>query len=212
MNKINARCSRAFYFAGAAMTILGMLHGCGSLNKPYPSKETFGLTTSELPPAASRHEALLRVERVRIAPPYDTRMFVYRLSETQYQTDYYNAFVDDPERLLTAELVRRLSQAGLFAAVLEPTANIETPLRMETSVMDYYADFRDKASPRAVVRARVLLVLDRVDATAVQAEWLVEKSAPIRGTHASDIADAWGRAVSEMITEIASRLADAPVR
>jgi uncharacterized lipoprotein YmbA len=187
----------------------GVLTGCVSLNKPYPVKESFGLTPTAAQPAARTQAGILRVERVRVAPPYDSRSFVHRLSDGRYEPDYYHEFVADPDRLLTAELVRMLAEARAFSTVVEPAATLETPMRLETSVTELYADIRDAAKPRAVIRARFLLLEDRLDSTSVLGEWALEASEAAASGDAAALAEAWSRGWGKIITQLGARMSGA---
>ncbi len=192
------------------LLLLTLLSSCGSLNKPYPAKETYILATPAIAKSPQRHDAVLRVERVRIAAPFDSTSFVYRISETRYEPDYYHEFVADPERLFTAELIRSLAGANAFSTVIEPGAGVDAKLRLETSIADLYADFRDTAAPRAVIRARFLLIEERLESTAVIGEWTLESRQPLNpptSSEAAAIAEAWGRAWGDVMTQLVQALA-----
>jgi cholesterol transport system auxiliary component len=194
------------------MALVAGFSGCSSLKQAYPAKESFGLTTPEVAPAAGGgHEGVLRVERVRVAAPYDGRSFVYRLSDTRYETDYYNEFVAEPGRLLTGELVRSLGGAHVFTTVVDPAASADAKVRLETSVTELYGDYRDPAAPRAVVRARFLLLEERLESTGVIGEWNLEEREPLKSGDAAGLVEGWSRAWGKVVSALASDLAGAQI-
>lgn len=193
------------------LVVAAGIAGCASLSQPYPAKESFGLTTPEVAPAARRHEGVLRVERVRVAAPYDNRSFIYRLSDNRYETDYYSEFVADPGRLLTGELVRSIAEARVFTTVVEPGGSADAKLRLETSVAELYGDYRDPAAPRAVIRARFLLLEERLESTAVLGEWSLEEKEALTAGGPAALAEAWSRAWGKMVNDLAAELAGASV-
>jgi ABC-type uncharacterized transport system auxiliary subunit len=197
---------------GVAATLLSLLllSACTSLNKPYPAKETFSFTTPAIAKSPQRHDAVLRVERVVIAAPFDSPSFVYRLSESKYEPDYYREFVASPERLFTAEIVRSLAGANAFTTVIEPGAGIDAKLRLATTISELYADFRDKSAPHAVIRARFLLIEERLESTVVIGEWTLESrkpTAPPTSSEPAALAEAWGRTWGDVMNQLVQALA-----
>lgn len=203
------RTSRLGRIAG--FCVIGLAGGCGSLSKPYPVKESFGLTAQVPARVGTTHAGVLRVERVRLTPPYDERTFVYRTSDTRYQSDYYAEFVADPARLLTAELVRAMDGARVFETVVEPDAGLDTAYRLETTVTELSADARDPLATMATVRARFLLLHDARDATRVVGEWVIEGSERAGDSSPGAVAAAWGTALGRVMEELAERLSAAPL-
>ena len=195
----------------AGLCVIALVAGCGSLSKPYPVKESFGITAPAPARVGTTHAGVLRVERVRLTPPYDERTFVYRTSDTRYQSDYYAEFVADPGRLLTAELVRSLGAAGVFETVAEPDAGMDTAYRLETTVTELSADARDPLAPAATVRARFLLLHDGRDTTRVVGEWVIEGSERATDASPAAIAAAWGVALGRVTGELAERLSETPL-
>lgn len=183
-----------------------VLAGCASFDKPYPEKQTFGLTAGTVAPAPRTRPGVLRVERVRVAAPADDRTLLYRTSDSSYHPDYYAEFVAPPERLLTAELVRTLAGARVFEHVVEPEASPDAVFRLETSVTEFYADCRAPAAPKAVVRARVLLLEETRASTRVAESWDLSAAAPARDASPASIAEAHGRALTDLLAQLVARL------
>jgi ABC-type uncharacterized transport system auxiliary subunit len=193
--------------------MLLLLCSCTSLSKPFPAKESFGITVPDLAPAGPSpvHDAVLRIDRVRIVPPFDQRTFVYRLSDTRFEYDYYAEFIAPPDRLLTTQFIHALASAGIYRTVIDSDASIDTPLRLETTVTELSTNF-GVTPAAAVIRARVLLLNDALHATDVLAEWELEASEPVTGQSPAAIADALSRAAAGLVAELASRLAAAPAQ
>jgi len=193
----------------ALLIPLILIAGCADLSKPYPAKELFSLDAPALSTAPATHPGALRVERVRIAAPFDARTFVYRVNESQYQPDYYREFVADPDRLITTQLVAALAEARVFQTVVDTGAGVDTPFLLETSITEFYADLRQPDSPHAVVRARCILIADRSAAATVLADWVVESRKPAADSAPASLAAAWNAALGDVFSQIANRLAGA---
>lgn len=179
--------------AGLAACCFSMIAGSCGLEKSYPVKDTFVLRAGESSPVARVSPEVLRVESVRVAPPYGERNLVFRTGEVTMSPDYYNVFVANPEDLLTGELTRMLSESKAFSAVVEPGSVATATLRLDCTVTDLYADVRDKAKPAALCRARYRLLREETGRTVVAGEWTFEKSAAI----ASDSGEAAARGMGQ---------------
>src|SRR5277367_5209622 len=80
------------------------LGGC-NLSKPYPDKTLHTIELGDPPPVTgAASSAAVRVDRVRVAEPFNNTTFVYKVGDSTYTTDYYNGFIAEPGRLLTGDL------------------------------------------------------------------------------------------------------------
>lgn len=172
--------------------------GCG-LEKAYPQKDTFVVDAGKAPAVARTREEILRVEGVRVAPPFDERSLVFRTGDVTMKADYYNVFAASPQDLLTGELVRVLGESKAFADVLEPGSTVTTNLRLECMITDFYADVTAAEDRKAVCRARFRLLTDGGGRTDVAGDWTVEGSAPMDADTGAAAARALGGAFGECV-------------
>ncbi|TVQ32172.1 MAG: hypothetical protein EA376_06755 [Phycisphaeraceae bacterium] len=178
-----------------------LLCGC-SLNRPYQEKERFGLNLGDVQRASTTHAGALAVERVRIAAPFSGHQFVYRTGDERYRVDYFNEFVTPPEALLSGALERALADARIHETIVGPGSRVEQIRRLETSVTYLAGDVSVQGEPRAVVRARFLLIDESGAAPAVVGDWVFQASEPMPSATPEELAAAFGRA----FTDIANRL------
>ena len=68
-------------------------------------------------PANPTLDGVLAVSRLRVSPRYNAKSFVYRLSASKYEQDYYNQFLVAPGDILTEEVRQGLAKAQLFRLV-----------------------------------------------------------------------------------------------
>ena len=136
--------------------------GCaGALSKPYPAKSLHALEVGPPPEAgalAAPSAAVLRVDRVRVAAPYDATTFVYKVGPTRFESDYYNGFIAEPGRLLTEQLSDWMCGSKVFACAVGGGSGAAYQLALETNVTALYGDYSEKDKPRAVVEARFFLI------------------------------------------------------
>lgn len=195
-----------------ALALAGALLGsCGMFNKPYPAKDMFAVhvpDASPLPGAPSPE--VLRVERIRIAPPFDGVAFVYRAGEHRFESDYYNQFVAGPDLLLTGETVRYLGQAHPFVTVLSPDDDADASLSLETLVTDLYGDFRNAPGGIAYIRARFMLVRPSQGRLNVIGDWTLEATERMDNSGPAPLAAAWGAAYGRILEQLTDLLASTP--
>lgn len=108
---------------------------------------------------------ILVVPRFTIDTAYSNRGLVYRLGQSQYDSDAYNEFLVPPALMITEKTRDWLNASGLFAQVLGVGSALQPTHRLEANVITLYGDFRERKSPQAVMELKVFLleVADGVD-------------------------------------------------
>jgi len=189
------------------VALVTMLAGC-DLAKAYPQREFFAFEPGAAPAATGQPmDIIVRVNAVHIAAPYDTRKFTYRTSADAFDTDYYNGFVDVPDRLLAGGMVEWLSASKVFRVTVGPESNVQSDLQVETNVVEMYGDYRDKKAPKAVISARVFLLNQEGVATQVLFERKYDAVVPVKGPKAADLAAGFGQAWREILLHASADLA-----
>lgn len=185
----NARALLTLVLGG----VVAFGNGC-SFNQPYPAKDTFVLRGGQIGRAPITLSETVRVEPVRIAPPFDGRSLVYRTGEVAFNRDYYNVFIAPPDELATAELIRLLSDSGVFKQVSGVASASSADVTLECMVTDLYADERDAQRPVAICRAKFRRLKNEGGGTAVISDQVFESTVPISSNSGAGIAAALGQA------------------
>ncbi|HKY01555.1 MAG TPA: hypothetical protein VJM53_03300 [Burkholderiales bacterium] len=99
------------------------------------------------PPSASKAPQPLdtRIERFNVAPAFEGKPLVWRMSETRYESDFYNEFLSPPRALL----LNRTQEWFHLGDHPNPAARA-----LYVDVLSFYGDRRNS---EAVVRARFSL-------------------------------------------------------
>ncbi len=132
--------------------------GCVSIEKSYPDKRYFVLDI--VADAASQNAGetgTLQIASARVSPRYADRSFIYRRSETRFESDFYNQFLISPGVLVAEELRQGLSQSGIFKFVVGSANAITATHTLEIVVNTLYGDFRDLRAPKAVMEIEFFL-------------------------------------------------------
>jgi ABC-type uncharacterized transport system auxiliary subunit len=149
------------------------LSACGSLFKqPNPNKLTYLLPSlgtgagagsgMETPTPPRSGGTVVAVRPFRIAAEYSDKSLTYRLGEVQTERDYYNAWLVQPDAMITERLREWLSGSGLAAHVQDSGSLVAATHVIEGSILELGGDYRDKANSKAVVAIRfTVLPADR---------------------------------------------------
>ena len=185
--------------------------GCANLERDSPSSAYFMLAPPPQPQPEQSGAPLgsVVVRRTAVQRPFESRGFVYRLSNGQWRTDAYNGFLADPSDMVTDALSRALERSGRFAWVGPSTGTAPTDLAAESVVEAFYCDFSNPREPVAVVRLRAYL-LDRAD-SGVRMRLALDGAgtAPLADGSPRAVADGLGVALSVALNGVISQLPQA---
>ena len=130
---------------------------CGQLKRKYPARNFYTLEISQLENVESHGKEYLKVVRVRVNPDYYRQDFNYKISDIQFENDYYNQFYKSVDVIVFAELYNWMSNSGLFKQVLSPNSIIETNYYLYANIVDIYADFTGP-TPKSVLNMQFFLI------------------------------------------------------
>lgn len=168
-------------------------------SQPYPARDRFGVIATGVDAVQGSPRGTLRLERLRVAPPFDQRSFVYRTGELTFEIDYFNQFVAAPADLLTAEVFAGLKGSGRFERVVPPEILLDTPHRLEVTVTRLEGDFRNTSRPVASIALRVILLEVSGSGTRILAQDVIEETQPIPAATAKNLSEGWGKALGRAI-------------
>lgn len=139
------------------LSLMALVWLCGcSLEHPYPYKELYVLRSADLERDERAEPLVIEVGRARIAPPFDSRAFQYRVGEARYEPTYYAQWASDPGALVEESVSRMMRSTGAFVVVRE-ASGVGAPL-LQLDVTELYADVREPGATLAVVAIRATLL------------------------------------------------------
>lgn len=147
-----------------ALLAAAALAGCGNpLSRPYPEKRLYVLEARRAGtlPAPARGRTLL-VRTVTASPGMEGRGLVTRRPGNVQHSDFWNEFFAAPAAMVQDAMRQWLSEAGLFAAVLDQGSAGRADLALEAVLVAALGDGTDPAAPAARLHLQTLLLgLDR---------------------------------------------------
>lgn len=194
-------------FLSASTVLLAVLSsGCVNLERAYPEKRFFVLEVSAPAAGGPVNDEILQVSTLRISPRYQDRSFVYRVSDTGFETDFYNQFLAPPAGLISEEIRKSLIGAQLFKYVISPSNSQAPGYVLDGTVNGIYGDFRNLNAPAAVIDLELFLTSDLPAKPGILMQKRYVKSVPVSSRSPETLVKSWDRALEEIVAALASDL------
>jgi len=199
-----------FWACLAAVTFTAA--GC-SFKKAYPAKQSFLIEARRSgEPVSSSLSAsgILVVGALQVATPFEGKSFVYRDSELRYEADFYHEFLVAPRALITEQVRRWLGASGLFHFVVDASSRSEPTHHLDGNVTALYGDFRDPASPKAVIALEFFLSKEKSGSGEIVFHSNYRQEMAIVDRAPETLARGWGKGLEQILAAFEQDLARAP--
>jgi cholesterol transport system auxiliary component len=191
---------------GALLLVISCA-GCVSFERSYPDKRYFVIeapaTANSANPAGDKN---LLVSNLRISPRYADKGFVYRTSESGYESDFYNQFLVSPDTMLSEELRKGLAAAQVFKYVVGPTNSLQPNYVLEGSVNALYGDFRNLGEPSAVLELEFFLHNEDATSAGIVMQKRYTKAVPVGGRSPEALVKGWSQALEAILAMLVADL------
>jgi ABC-type uncharacterized transport system auxiliary subunit len=191
-----------------ALTAVLLLAAC-SIGKPVPQATTYVVE----PPAPKERLAglhgseVVRMGNVRVAAAFTGNALVYRSDDVTFVSDPYQAFIADPRAMLGNQMASWLDRAGPFRAVTQPDSALPANYILEATVTELYGDFRKDRPAAAAVAVQFTLVNVDASGSGLVFERTITRRVPLEQASPDALVRGYGRAISEILSELVGDLA-----
>jgi cholesterol transport system auxiliary component len=179
--------------------------GCINLERSYPEKRYFVIQAAEAKRGAQDNGQVLSVANFHISPRFADRSFVYRTSETEYETDFYHQFLTAPVILITEETRKALASSP-FEFVVGPASPLSPNYVLEGSINALYGDFRNASTPSAVLEIELFLHNEDPARPGVVLQKKYRKSITIKERSPQALARGWSEGLDAIVAEFVADL------
>ena len=186
------------------LLFIALIIGCGGINKSYPERIYFLFQVSEPSnPLTPVQGATVEVKRFSISPGNEGKEFVYRTTEIQYLSDFYNQFFRPPSVILTEAVTQWLDQAQVFEDVLNPISQAFPIYFIEGNVVELYGDYRNQSAAKAVMKIQFYLLKtsDLGDQPNIVFGKTYESEQPIGSATPPNLMNGWNLALEDILGE-----------
>ena len=194
---------KSFSTLSVAAALLLMLGGCVSLERSYPDKRFYVLEArAPAPTGAAVHNEILQVSTLHISPRYQDRSFVYRISDSGFESDFYNQFIAPPAGLISEEIRKGLIGAQLFKYVISASNSQAPSYVLEGAVNGIYGDFRKLNAPAAIMDLEFFLISDLPAKPGILLQKRYVKSVPVSSRTPDALVKSWDLALEAILTAL----------
>ncbi len=135
--------------------IILALAGCMGSKAPPRHAYMFRVHYPARQKAASRN-AVLQVLTTQVLPQFAGGQMVYRMTDLNYESDYYNIFFIPPGQQIT-QILTHWFRSRRIAKDVVTNSLLNVNYILQSTVQALYADYRSNAAPRAVIKMRFTL-------------------------------------------------------
>ncbi|HEX9454470.1 MAG TPA: ABC-type transport auxiliary lipoprotein family protein [Candidatus Binatia bacterium] len=202
---MNIQITRRAY--QAILLLLVSCAACVTLERSYPEIRYYVIAIPDRgDPPSSTSERILSVANLRISPRFADKNFVYRTSESGYETDYYNQFLISPDLNVAEEVRKGLAASQLFKYVVGPSNQLASNYSLEGSINALYGDFRKLNAPMAVLEFEVFLHNEDSATPSVVLQKRYIKSVPVSARSPEALVKGWNDALNEILAALIADL------
>ena len=177
--------------------------GCVTLERSYPDKRYFVIEIRDpAKSSATQSGQVLLVSTLHVSPRYSGTGFVYRTSETGFETDFYNQFLSSPATMISEEVRKGLASAAEFKYIIGPSSQLLPNYNLEGSVNALYGDFRNLQSPAAVLEIEFFLRNEDPAKAGVVLHKRYLKTVPIDQRSPDALTRGWNEALEAIVATL----------
>ena len=186
------------------------LVGCVNLKQPSYKIDYFTLEYEPIPVGNIKPLShVLKVNRFRVAPVYNTTQMIYRDRPFRREAYTYHKWRTNPGDLVSSLLVRDIQRSGLFKAVVPHESMLVASYVLEGSVDEFLESNRDGAM-QAVLTVTTTLVAggERNLPRNVLFQKTFHAAKPCKEKSPQGLAEAMSQAMAEVSQDIIMTLHD----
>ena len=194
--------------AHGALLLSLLCFGCVSLERSYPEKRYFVIEVKDARSGDTGDGQILSLSNLQISPRYADRGFVYRTSEAEYESDFYNQFLSSPAVMITEETRKALAASAKFKFVVGPASSLIANYVLEGSINALYGDFRKPSAPAAVLEIELFLHNENPGNPGIVLQKRYMKSVPLKEKSPEALAKGWSEALGAITAMFVADLGD----
>jgi cholesterol transport system auxiliary component len=184
-----------------------LLPACVTLERSYPDKHFFAIeVNSDWQPASRPVKAVVEIADISVSRRYEGQNFVYRLSDTSYESDFYNQFLIAPGALITEEVRKALAQSRIFEHVISSSTDLPATYRLQGVVNSLYGDFSNSAAAQAVIAMEFFLNKKTPAGEEIVLAERYVKSAPLGSRSPDALVKGWDKALEDILRSLIANL------
>ncbi|MCL5260253.1 MAG: hypothetical protein M1561_01010 [Gammaproteobacteria bacterium] len=186
--------ARKLFILLCGLSCLLLVSGCFSVK--HIDRKQYLLDVKNFPAKkAPKCACILEINQLTATPPFDQLSFIYRISDTQYITDFYHSFLVAPTQQLSGLLTNRLYATGH----IKQLAFTSSHYKLYPKLTKFYADYRDRNHPKAIIAMQIMLSKETKSTQAILLDKNFIVQVPIQEKNSDCLLAAWNKGVATIL-------------
>jgi ABC-type uncharacterized transport system auxiliary subunit len=187
-------------FYSSMIVIAIIILGCGQkvYNKHYYLLDV----TRDTPILERQNDVILQIQRFTIGTAFESKGLVYRKSEFEYETDFYNEFIISPADIITEKTRNWLAVSGAFKNVLDTGSYIEPTHTLTANITALYCDFRNESSPTATMEIRFFVIAKEAPEESIVFSKTYNAAIQIKSNDTKSMIEAMDRCLKNILNKL----------
>lgn len=189
--------------------ILSLSFTAGCLRTKYPDKKQYAFDIPKPKTIkGTPSNQILEIDNTTISPQFSSISFTYRISATNYLTDYYNTFFSPPGQQIDQIITNYLAQTGLFRYVTNDDDYGHANYTLHAKVLELYADYRHRTTPKGIVTIQFTLFKQTELETTILMDKTFKEKITLSSKDSQSLINAWNQGLEKILQALVTKLRD----
>ncbi|MDR1057322.1 MAG: hypothetical protein LBL17_01975 [Coxiellaceae bacterium] len=176
-----------------AYLICSLLAGCVSTKYVEHKQYLLDVPAVQTGKKAQRSYTIF-VNRVEAIAPFDQLDFLYRVKSGYYLSDYYHGFLVPP-----SEQLDEIVSAYFRTHGIELTASQN---RLNIKLTEFYADYRDRNNPKAVITMRFILSKLIDNKVVILVDKTLRSAITLKAKNTENLLYGWNKGIKDIMERL----------
>ena len=176
--------------------------GCTALTDTGEAKKYYVIEFSRsAEPVKIPSDKVLKVMRFDSTRSYRGHEFIYKVSDNQYESDYYNKFFISPVSMISEQTRQWLSDSGMFKGVVDQSSSVDADYYLEAYISKLHADFTG-TEYLAIIEIQFVVLDYRSEMPAMVFSGSYESNVPLKHNTPQEIVTSYNKAGYEILARL----------
>jgi ABC-type uncharacterized transport system auxiliary subunit len=149
---------------------------------------------------------ILEIYPPQIAPQFAGSIFIYRTSEINYTSDYYNTFLGFPSDQIQQNGIKYIQASKIFKYAADDVSPLKADYALKTNIKELYADYRNTKIPQAVISIQYVLINNTKDQPTIAFNKTFTESIPLTEKSSQALVDGWNQGLQKILDQLIANL------
>ncbi len=185
--------------------LASLVLGACTISRPNPDQSSWLVMPERTAaPRATPVNMHLKMGNFSANAPYDGKSLVYRMSDNQYEKDFYNVYLVYPRDMVANATQKWLTQSNAFTLIVEQPTTFFPMYQLQGVIDEFYGDYRDQ--PTAVVTIQFYASSSFNGKNGMFSTPRITKRVPLADKSTQALINGQQQALSEVLQELEQRL------